>query len=91
MSDMASALRDDAERGDRGQSRTEGALLAMRELIFSGAFRSGERISELSVAERTGISRTPIRAAIPKPKTARAVMSHIGSARLSRKLSIMPL
>lgn len=54
------------EKGDRSQSRTEGALLAMRELIFSGQFGPGERISELNVAEITGISRTPIRAALQR-------------------------
>lgn len=58
------ALRDAAT--DRNQSRTESALLAMRELIFSGRFRSGERISEPSVAEITGMSRTPIRAALQR-------------------------
>lgn len=60
----AAASLDAPENADRNPSRTEGALLAMRELIFSGAFRSGERISELTVAELTGISRTPIRAAL---------------------------
>lgn len=54
------------EKGDRSQSRTDGALLKMRELIFSGRVRPGERISELSVAELTGISRTPIRAALQR-------------------------
>ena len=59
-------LQGAGEETDRNQSRTERALLAMRELIFSGAFRPGERISELSVAEHTGISRTPIRAALQR-------------------------
>lgn len=51
---------------DKGRSRTVKALLIMRELILEGALLPGKRISELSVAERTGISRTPIRAALQR-------------------------
>lgn len=51
---------------DRSQSQTVRALLAIRELILEGALAPGKRISELSVAERTGISRTPIRAALQR-------------------------
>jgi GntR family transcriptional regulator, vanillate catabolism transcriptional regulator len=51
---------------ERSQSQTLRALLAVRELILEGALARGERISELAVAERTGISRTPIRAALQR-------------------------
>lgn len=51
---------------DGNQSQTVKALLAIRELILEGALAPGKRISELSVAERTGISRTPIRAALQR-------------------------
>jgi GntR family transcriptional regulator, vanillate catabolism transcriptional regulator len=51
---------------DRSQSQTVKALLAVRELILEGVLAPGRRISELSVAERTGISRTPIRAALQR-------------------------
>ena len=51
---------------DKSPSRTVRALLAIRELILEGALAPRSRISELSVAERTGISRTPIRAALQK-------------------------
>jgi GntR family transcriptional regulator, vanillate catabolism transcriptional regulator len=51
---------------DRGQSRTLKALLAIRELVLDGVLRPRERISELSIAQRTGISRTPIRAALQR-------------------------
>lgn len=54
---------DDA---DSGQPRTVKALLAIRELILEGALAPGRRISELAVAERTKISRTPIRAALQR-------------------------
>ncbi len=36
----------------------------MRELIFSGAFVPGERMSELPLVERLGVSRTPLRLAL---------------------------
>ena len=55
-----------ASEADRSQSRTVSALLAIRELILEGVLAPGRRISELSVAERTGISRTPIRAALQR-------------------------
>jgi GntR family transcriptional regulator of vanillate catabolism len=51
---------------DPGTSRTSRAFLAIRELILGGALPIGERISEHSLAERTGLSRTPIRAALQR-------------------------
>ena len=54
------------DKGDRTQSRTLKALLAMREMILSGELAAGDRISELTIAERTGISRTPIRTALQR-------------------------
>jgi GntR family transcriptional regulator, vanillate catabolism transcriptional regulator len=52
--------------GEAGRSRTIRALLEIRELILEGIFARGERISELAIAERTGISRTPIRTALQR-------------------------
>jgi GntR family transcriptional regulator, vanillate catabolism transcriptional regulator len=40
------------------------ALLALRELILSGEFKPGERMSELPLVERLGVSRTPLRLAL---------------------------
>jgi len=40
------------------------ALLKLRELILSGDVKAGERLSELALVERLGVSRTPIRAAM---------------------------
>lgn len=45
-------------------SQTVKAQLALRDLILSGGLKPGDRISELSVVERLGISRTPIRMAL---------------------------
>jgi GntR family transcriptional regulator of vanillate catabolism len=40
------------------------ALLRLRELILSGEFQAGERVSELPLVERIGVSRTPLRLAL---------------------------
>ena len=40
-------------------SQTLSAQLRLRDLILSGALSPGERLSEPSVAERLGASRTP--------------------------------
>jgi GntR family transcriptional regulator of vanillate catabolism len=47
-------------------SQTVGALLGLRQLILGGELSPGERLSEVSVAERLGVSRTPVRAALAK-------------------------
>lgn len=44
-------------------SQTLRAALGIRELAFSGAVAPGERLSEIALSERLGLSRTPIRAA----------------------------
>lgn len=61
----STAILDETD-ADSSQPRTVKALLAIRELILDGTLQPGRRISELSVAERTGISRTPIRAALQR-------------------------
>ncbi len=40
------------------------ALLSLREQILSGEFKPGERMSELRLVERIGVSRTPLRLAL---------------------------
>lgn len=40
------------------------AQLRLRELIVSGQLRPGQRIAELALVERLGVSRTPVRAAL---------------------------
>jgi GntR family transcriptional regulator, vanillate catabolism transcriptional regulator len=42
------------------------ALLQLRELILSGDLPGGQRIAELAVVQRLGMSRTPIRAALQR-------------------------
>ena len=48
-------------RVNRDDSQTLRALLQMRELLLRGAFRPGERIREVPLAERLQVSRTPLR------------------------------
>jgi GntR family transcriptional regulator of vanillate catabolism len=42
------------------------AVLRLRELLLSGEFAPGARISELPLVERLGVSRTPLRLALAK-------------------------
>jgi GntR family transcriptional regulator of vanillate catabolism len=49
---------------DPSTSQTLRALLKLRELILSGELKVGERVSELPLVERLGVSRTPLRAAL---------------------------
>ena len=47
-------------------SQTSSTLFRLRELLLRGEFPAGERISELSLVARLGVSRTPIRIALQK-------------------------
>jgi GntR family transcriptional regulator of vanillate catabolism len=53
------ALHDDA-----GLSQTVKAQLRLRELIVGGELKPGQRIAELALVGRLGVSRTPVRAAL---------------------------
>lgn len=53
-----------ADEPDATASQTVRAQLRLREMILDGHLPAGERVSEPAVAELTGISRTPIRAAL---------------------------
>jgi GntR family transcriptional regulator of vanillate catabolism len=47
-------------------SQTIAAQLRLRDLILSGALAPGERLSELVLVDRIGVSRTPVRAALAR-------------------------
>ena len=49
-------------RGDSAQ--TVKATLGLRQLLFDGHIRPGERLVELALVERLGVSRTPLRLAL---------------------------
>lgn len=51
-------------RGNRAASQTTKANLGVRELIFDGELVPGERVAEVALAERLGVSRTPMRLAL---------------------------
>ena len=46
------------------RSQTTKATLGVRELVFEGALKRGERVSEVALAERLGVSRSPLRIAL---------------------------
>jgi GntR family transcriptional regulator of vanillate catabolism len=52
-------------------SQTARAFLGVRELLLRGEFSRGERISEVPLAARLGVSRTPIRMALER-------LAHVG-------------
>ena len=47
-------------------SQTARALLGLRELLLSGEYPPGQRLSELPLVERLGVSRTPLRLALAR-------------------------
>ena len=47
-------------------SQTARALVSVRELLLRGEFTPGERVSELPLVARLGVSRTPIRLALER-------------------------
>src|SRR6476659_9637556 len=50
--------------GERSASQTVKAQLALRDLVVAGELEPGERVSELQMVERLGVSRTPLRLAL---------------------------
>jgi len=49
---------------EEGGSQVVKAQLRLREMILAGELQGGARIAELSIVEKLGVSRTPIRAAL---------------------------
>ena len=61
---MAAVVAGAVEAGEASQ--TVKAQLRLRELIVSGGLAPGERVPELALVERLGVSRTPVRTALHK-------------------------
>ncbi len=53
-----------ADGAEAGTSQAVKAQLRLREMIFAGELPGGARIAELTIVEKIGMSRTPIRAAL---------------------------
>ena len=53
-----------ASANERGEPRSEQAYRYIVEAIKEGSLRPGTRIREVDLAERTGLSRTPVREAL---------------------------
>jgi GntR family transcriptional regulator of vanillate catabolism len=51
-------------RRTRENSQTVKATLALRQLLFDGEFLPGERLAELTLVDRLGFSRTPLKLAL---------------------------
>jgi GntR family transcriptional regulator, vanillate catabolism transcriptional regulator len=68
---------DDGPRGGRAAdvaSQAARALIGVREMVLRGEFARGERLSELPLVARLGMSRTPIRLALER-------LEHVGLLR----------
>ena len=50
--------------GQLRASQSVKAMLRLRQLILDGSLKPGQRVPELALVEQTGVSRTPIRAAL---------------------------
>ena len=53
-----------SDPADSGASQAVKAQLRLREMILAGELPAGARIAELTIVERLGVSRTPIRSAL---------------------------
>ena len=58
--------RETPKETTRGATQTLKAVLGVRDLVVSGDMAPGERLSEINVSERLGLSRTPVRAALAR-------------------------
>lgn len=55
-----------ARQSEKSLSQTLRAALGVRDLLYAGAYKPGERLSEIALSDRLGLSRTPIRAALAR-------------------------
>jgi GntR family transcriptional regulator of vanillate catabolism len=63
---MTEIVRRPRQTTDSAESQRGRALVNIREMVLRGEFKPGERIFEVPLAERLGVSRTPIRLALER-------------------------
>lgn len=78
-----------ADHGDQPSDNVSRAYLDLRRLIVWGQLPPGARISERVVAERLGLSRTPVRSALHRLEQEGFVSSAVGLG--ERRLIVAPL
>jgi GntR family transcriptional regulator of vanillate catabolism len=54
------------QKTDSAETQRGRALVNLREMVLRGEFKPGERIFEVPIAERLGVSRTPVRLALER-------------------------
>lgn len=79
-----------ADHSDRPSDNVSRAYLDLRRLIVWGQLPPGARISERVVAERLGLSRTPVRSALHRLEQ-EGFVSAAGGAAGERRLIVAPL
>lgn len=78
--------RDGASRNDRSQAVK--AQIELRELILRGRLSPGERVSELAIVERLGMSRTPVRQALVRLEEEGLLDAYPGGGFVIRSFSL---
>lgn len=69
-------------------SLSDGAETALRSMIVDGRLPAGERLNEVHLAERLGVSRTPLREALNRLVTEGAIEARPGRGYVVKPLSI---
>lgn len=64
------------------------ALLGLRDLLVNGAFSPGERLSEIPLGERLGVSRTPLRLALSALEHEGLLEAHASGGFVVRAFSV---
>src|SRR5438552_2728132 len=64
MQDMLPGMPRRRRPQDAKRSQTTKATLGIRELVLEGGLAPGERVPEIALANRLGVSRTPLRIAL---------------------------
>ncbi len=54
------------KREQAPKQQTAKALVGLRDLVLTGQVEPGERLSEVALADRLNVSRTPLRAALQR-------------------------